>query len=69
MARWDKARYAIERRCTCRRGDRAAECKGGAGWHRVDGHDTEAAALADAYALGFDMYRVVDSDTGKVVTY
>lgn len=65
MVAWDKARFAVERRCTCR--SRWSECA--SGWHRVDGWDTEAAALNDAYSMGFDMYRVVDSQTGAHVSY
>jgi hypothetical protein len=63
---WDKARYAVERKCTCR--SRNGECNRD-GWHRVDGFETQREALTDAYTMGFDMYRVVDSHTGKVITY
>lgn len=59
---WDKARFAVERRCTCRPGDRSAECA--QGWHRVDGYSTEAAALRAAKKddFGGAESRVVDTE-------
>lgn len=63
--RWDKRRFAVERKCTCT--SRSAECA--LGWHMVDSHDTRGEALTDAFTLGFDAYRVVDVQTGQQVTY
>ncbi len=65
---WDKKQFAVEKKCDHKSGNRSGECATD-GWHRVDGFDDQQSALTDAYTMGFDCYRVVDSHSGKVVTY
>lgn len=68
--RWDQGRFQLERQCTCRRGDRSAECLGGAGFHVVDTADDALSMLADAQTLGKETgraYRVRDRATGELV--
>ncbi len=64
--RWDKARFAVERVCTCT--SRSFECQ--FGWHRVDGYPEAQSARDEAALLharwGFG-YRAVDSTTGDVL--
>lgn len=66
---WDKARYAVERVCTCRKGQRNGECID-RGFHRVDGWESLDEAVGDASKLSKEVgvtYRVVDSHTDVVI--
>lgn len=65
---WYQKRFIVERGCTCPKGQRTAECRGG--WHAIDGHDDLGAALADAHTMAnlqHGKYRVTESKTGDVV--
>jgi hypothetical protein len=68
MGRWDDQRFGVERECTCRRGDRSAECR--RGWHLVDTESGRGAAIRSATDLACGAaasYRVVDVITDEVV--
>jgi hypothetical protein len=65
---WYSHRFAVERECTCRKGDRFYECA--SGYHVVDSHPEMRAAIDDARTCARDYghrYRVVDSQTGDVL--
>ena len=69
MSAWDRGAYALQRRCSCRKGQRTAECAA-QGWHTVDTDDTATRLHADARDLesnGWGEYRVTVVATGVVL--
>jgi len=60
-AGWERGRFTIERKCTCPRKQRAAECVT-AGWHVVASSDDLGDALAEVRRLTpHGDYRAVDT--------
>lgn len=67
-AGWEDGRFGIERRCTCPKSQRGAECAS-AGWHLVASSDDRGDAIGEAVRLRVhDDYRVVDQDDYSVIT-
>ncbi len=59
---WELGRFGVERRCTCSKSQRSAECRT-AGWHLVASSDDRGDALGEARKLApHGQYRVVDQD-------